>query len=507
MKVFTASQIRAGDAYTIEKEPVKSIDLMERAANRCAVWIREQYPEKTSFHIFCGTGNNGGDGLALTRILQNSGLNAHAYIILYSAHFSPDCSMNRKRLEHSFGSRIHAVYSGKDLPDLPSEALIVDALFGTGLNRPLKGLPKDIVNKINTFTNDIVAIDMPSGLQAEQNTPGTAVVKATHTLSFEFYKLAFLFPENAVYTGKVHLLPIGIHPEYISKTPTPFRLITKEYVKHILIRRNAFSHKGNYGHALIIAGSYGKMGAAVLATKATLRAGAGLVTSNIPRCGYSIMQTAVPEAMCICDKAEDYLARFEGDPDVYNAIGTGPGIGTRPETADFLKSLLSRSSHPLILDADALNLISKDNRLLALIPKGSVLTPHPGEFKRLFGETVSSYQRLQLQLEKSRALDVTILLKGHHTCITTPSGQAWFNTTGNAGMATGGSGDVLTGLLTGLLAQSYTPDQAAILGTWLHGAAGDIGAKAASMESLTASDLVRHMGAAFQDIIGNSTRS
>lgn len=498
MKIFTAAQIRAGDSYTIKNEPVESIDLMERAAGKCAQWIKKNYPD-APLHIFCGVGNNGGDGLALTRILQDMGSDAHAYVVMYSEKFSPDCQINRDRLEHSFGARIQSLYQPEDFPEIPENAILVDALFGTGLNRPLEGLAHDVVSRINSLTNAVISIDMPSGLQAENNETCSIIVSATHTLSFQFYKLAFLFPENACYTGEVHILPIGIHPDYIRDAASPYQISTKNVIQAIFKKRSSFSHKGTYGHALIAAGSYGKMGAAVLATSATLHSGAGLVTAYVPGCGYTIMQITVPEAMCLCGEGKDYLATLEIALKPFAAIGVGPGIDTHSETRQFLKSILRKASQPLVLDADALNIISRDPSLFTLLPRGTVLTPHPKEFERLFGKTTNSYERLQLQIQKSKELQIILLLKGHHTCITSPEGRVWFNSTGNAGMATGGSGDVLTGIIAGLLAQGYTPEKAAVLGTWLHGTAGDIAAEESSQESLTASDIIHHLGAAFKE--------
>ncbi len=500
MKVFTAVQIRAADAFTIKHEPISSIDLMERAANKCAEWLLENAEEEQAFYIFCGTGNNGGDGLALARILQNYGRKIQAYIVRYSPKYSEDCLVNKKRLEQSAADKLHYIDSREDWPEIPGDALIIDALFGTGLNRPLDGFAKEIVQAINDLPNEVVAVDMPSGLQAEENRGNATIVKATHTLSFECYKLAFLLPEQANTAGHVHILPIGLHKEYLQQTKTPYHLTTKHFVKEHLIKRNDFSHKGTFGHALIIAGSHGKTGAAVLATRAALRSGAGLVSAYVPKSSYLIMQISVPEAMCFLDVESDYLSYLHPDIKNYHAIGIGPGLGKHEETQRFLYTLLKSKTKPLVIDADALNLISQDQSLYEHIPKNAILTPHPKEFERLFGRAASTYERLNLQIEKSKAMQVTIVLKGHHTCITTPDGAVWFNTTGNAGMATGGSGDVLTGLLTGLLAQGYAPAIAAVVGVWLHGQAGDLALDSTSKESLIATDLIKNLGRAFNSI-------
>lgn len=499
MKIFTAQQIRNGDAYTIQHEPVKSIDLMERAAHKCVQWIKAHYTASTPFCIFCGTGNNGGDGLAIARILQEEGYNVHVYIVLYSEKFSEDCAINRKRLEHLFGSCLFSIHTINDFPGLSEKAVLIDALFGTGLSRPLKGLVAEVVNRINDLSQPVISIDMPSGLKADEASEGYPVIKADHTLSFQFYKLAFLMPDNERFIGKVHILPIGIHHDYIENIPTPYQLVDKKIIHSIIKKRSDFSHKGNYGHALLMAGSFGKMGACVLANKAAVRSGAGLVTCFIPACGYTIMQTAVPEVMCLCDKEKDHLSEIPEKPGHYSAVGIGPGIGKHENTLSALTKLLSAVRNPMVLDADALNMIGKHKDLLKKVPSHSLLTPHPKEFERLFGPTKNSFERLALQLKKSKEYDLYILLKGHRTCITSPDGRVFFNSTGNAGMATGGSGDVLTGMLTGLLAQGYETLQVAVLGAYLHGFAGDLAAEAFSQESMIASDIITYFGKAYKE--------
>lgn len=504
MKIFTAPQIREGDAYTIRHEPVKSIELMERAASRCAAWIRDHFPDGRPVYVFCGTGNNGGDGLAIARLLHESGREVHSFLVFYSKRFSEDCTVNRTRLEHTFGSRLQAVYGEADFPEIPPDALVVDALFGTGLNRPLAGLAAEVVARINGQPQPVIAIDMPSGLMADESSMGHTVVRATHTLSFEFYKLAFLMPDNGPFTGTVHILPVGIHPGYIGDTGTPYYLVDRRHILTLYKKRNAFSHKGTYGHALLLAGSFGKMGAAVLASAACLRSGAGLLTSHIPGCGYLILQTALPEAMCICDPSEKHWTEVPDPGNHYSAIGVGPGIGRHPQTVKALDGLLDaigeQEGPPAVIDADALNILGAEKALLQKIPAHSILTPHPREFERLFGETENNFDQLALQLRKSREHRLYIVLKGHYTRVTTPEGQCFFNSTGNAGMATAGSGDVLTGILTGLLAQGYAPLQAALFGVYLHGLAGDVAAKEQSAEAMIASDIIASLGNAFGEL-------
>jgi len=503
MKIFTAQQIREGDQYTIQNEPIRSIDLMERAAFQCVEWLAIHFTKKSMFYIFCGVGNNGGDGFAIARLLLEKGYMVKTFTILFSHKFSADCEENKKNLEANYPNHCFDVENITQFPSIPKDTVLIDALFGTGLNRPLKGFVEEIVLKINSKNNTILSIDMPSGLQAEENDIEKVAIKATYTLSFQFNKLAFFFRENKKYTGKVAILNINILPDYINATPTSYYITSKNWLSKQYKRRNNFSHKGTYGHSLLMAGSYGKMGAAVLATKANIHSGSGLTSVHIPKCGYNILQTTVPEAMCICDYDDLHLSGFKEKKAQWDAIGIGPGIGMKNDTRHFLKSVLQETSTPMIIDADGLNIIGKEKKLLPCIPQGSILTPHPKEFERLFGTTNNSFERLQLQIQKSKELKITILLKGHHTSISTAEGKVWFNNTGNAGMATGGSGDILTGLITGLLAQGYTPSTAAIMGAWIHGKAADLALKTESMESLTASKIIDHFGAAFKSIAEN----
>jgi NAD(P)H-hydrate epimerase len=314
---------------------------MERAAAACSAWLLERYSDGRPVYIFCGTGNNGGDGLAVARQLDDAGWEVHCFLVFFSDRFSADCAANRTRLEHAFGSRLRAVHGEQDLPVPAPGAVLVDALFGTGLNRPLDGLAATVAEWMNRQEAPVISIDMPSGLIADRSSLGGPVVKAADTLSFQFYKLAFLMAENAPFTGRVHVLPIGIHPDWITRTPTPYRLTEPEDVKALYRRRTPFAHKGTYGHSLLIAGSFGKIGAAVLAAGSCVRSGTGLLTCHIPRCGYEVMQTALPEAMCIADRSEEHWSEVPEHPEKYDAIGLGPGLGRHPETAGALEGLLS----------------------------------------------------------------------------------------------------------------------------------------------------------------------
>jgi ADP-dependent NAD(P)H-hydrate dehydratase / NAD(P)H-hydrate epimerase len=500
MKLFSAEEIRAWDQYTIQQEPISSINLMERAAGKCVDWLeRNNYTDKP-FHIFCGKGNNGGDGLAIARMLSERNQSVTVHILEFGHKGTDDFQANLARLHQSPDITIRFVQTEENFHELNSEDLVIDALFGSGLNRGLEGVTAGLVNHINQSGCKVISIDIPSGMFTDHSSKGNVVIKASHTLSFQCYKLAFLVAENSDFIGEVHILDIGLHPGYYKSVSSKYELTDKEIIHSIYKPRNRFSHKGNFGHALIIAGSYGKIGAAVLASKACLRSGVGLLSCHIPKCGYNILQTALPEAMLMTDFNSSFITKIEDDLSKYKAIGIGPGIGTASETKLMLKQVFDIYKNPVVLDADALNNMATQKDLFGHIPPGSILTPHPKEFERLFGEPANDFKKIELALQKAKDLNVVIVLKGHHTLITTPDGKAFFNSTGNAGMATGGSGDVLTGILTGLLAQGYTSANAAILGVYLHGFAGDIAAERLSIEAMMAGDIIENLGQAFISI-------
>ncbi|MGF6849993.1 hydroxyethylthiazole kinase-like uncharacterized protein yjeF [Chitinophaga sp. W3I9] len=503
MKIFSAAQIREADAFTIAHEPISSTHLMERAAGQCAAWLEDHYSPSHPVYIFCGKGNNGGDGLVIARLMLGHGYEVHTGILQHSSKASPDHEHQLHILQQQYPAGTYTIGDISDFPELPPNAIIIDAIFGTGMSRPVDGWVAGIIHLINDqrHKHPIIAIDMPSGLMADESSVHNPVVQAHTTLSFEFYKLAFLLPENAPYAGDVHILPIGLHPEYITQTPARYHLSDREMMRTIYRPRDPFAHKGTYGHALLIAGSYGKMGAAVLSARACLRAGVGLLTCHVPQCGTQIMQISEPAAMCITDEDAHYSTHFhKGISSAgYKAIGIGPGIDKQPGTAKSLEALMDAWQRPMVIDADALNLLSVYSYLLYKVPKGSLLTPHPKEFERLFGKTANDVARLELLSKKAVDLQLYILLKGRYTAIACPDGAVYFNHTGNPGMATGGSGDVLTGILTGLLAQDYTQKAAMLLGVWLHGYAGDLAAAQLSQEAMTASDIIASLGNAFRE--------
>jgi hydroxyethylthiazole kinase-like uncharacterized protein yjeF len=498
MKILSAKQIREADQYTIEHEPITSVELMERAATACFKWIVHHFDDNTSFKVFCGTGNNGGDGLAIARMLHNSEYNVSAFIIRSGISASDDFKTNETRLLTLDKVNVTDVTSIKQLPEISKEDdVVIDALFGTGLNKPVKDLAADVINYLNNSEAEIISIDIPSGLFADQTSGNSAnqIIKAAYTLSFQVYKLAFFFAENAAYVGEVIILPIGINEKFISSCASNYELLEEKSIKRILKKRKSFSHKGNYGHAAIIAGSYGKMGAAVLASNACLRTGAGLLTVIIPSCGNNIMQTSLPEAMVLCDENEKFIS-FSFKTDSFNVIGIGPGIGTANETVNALKQIIQNFRKPMVFDADAINIISETKTWMDFIPSESIFTPHPKEFERLVGISTDHFERNKMQIEFSKRYNVFVILKGRYTCITCPDGMCYFNPTGNPGMAKGGSGDTLTGMITGLLAQGYSSKQSCIASVYLHGLAADIAVKETGEYSLMASDIIDNIGKA-----------
>lgn len=493
MKILSASQIRQWDQYTIEHAPITSIDLMERAAQKCAEWVEHNISSQKTVSVFCGPGNNGGDGLAIARILSKKG-RAVDLFILKSDHYSPDFSTNLQRLESTLIK--HFISTREDFPQLNAGNFIIDALYGAGLNRPLSGVAAELVQHLNHSQTIILSIDIASGLFADKSQNNNPAIRPTHTLSFQTFKLAFLLPENEPYTGIVHILDIGLHPAF--QASAVMELVTAQKVQSLYTPRKQFSHKGTYGNLLLVAGSNGMMGAAVLAAKSCLRAGAGKLTCYIPKCGYQILQITVPEAMCITDKEDNYISDLSLSGK-YDVIAAGPGIGQQIDKT-LLEQLFTEKT-PLVLDADALNLLAVNEHLLANLPANTILTPHPKEFERLFGKTRNHFDRLQLALNKAKELRIYIILKGKYSFIATPFGKGYFNPTGNSGMATGGTGDVLTGILLGLLGQ-YPLFEAVLLGVYLHGLAGDLAASNQSEEAMIAGDISNYLGAAFKQVAG-----
>ncbi len=501
MKILPVEKIREADAYTIKNEPINSIDLMERAATQCYKWIRKKTDNKQPVKIFCGPGNNGGDGLVVARLLTRKNYDVQVFIVRFTEKGSADFNINLKRLKEVESIEISEIRDGDPLPDMAAGDLVIDAIFGSGLSRPVTGFTAQLINLINKCGAITVAIDAPSGLFSDENSTEKkgAIIEADYTLTFQLPKLAFLFPENDKFVGKWTVLPIGLMEDYIDGAEAKNYTISRDEVGQLLKPRNKFAHKGTFGHALLIAGGYGKMGAAVMSAKAALRSGAGLVTAHIPKSGNQVIPTALPECMVSIDDHDEVFTKVP-DLGMFNAIGVGPGLGTEKKTQNALKMLIQNAQIPMLFDADAINILGENKTWISFIPKGSIFTPHPKEFERLVNKSIHNFQRHEMQRQFSVKHHAYVVLKGAHTCITTPSGESFFNTTGNPGMATGGSGDVLTGIILGLLAQNYHPKEAAILGVYLHGLAGDIAAKRQSQEALMAGDITENLGKAFRKV-------
>lgn len=497
MKIFSATQIREWDAYTIANEPVSSLQLMERAASACYYWVNEKFSTHR-FKIFCGKGNNGGDGLVIARKLLQEGKEVAVYILEFGHKGTNDFQVNLQRL-HELTNEIHFIQSAAFFPVISKEDVVIDAILGTGLNKPLEGFTAELVDYINRSKAIVISIDIPTGMFADKSCKNSVIIKANYTLSFQQWKLCFLLPENEDLFGEVFVLDIGLHPAYYQKEIALYEWVDQKMVQQIYKPRKKFSHKGTYGHAALITGSEGMMGAATLCAEACLRSGAGKLTCYITACGYKIMQLAVPEAMCRISGSSNHIEAYK--PVVqHNAIGLGPGIGLYPSHAALLNVIFSSTQHPIVIDADALNTLASNPELLTKIPSYSILTPHPAEFERLFGKASDDFNRLQMATDKAKQFNCYIILKGHNSFIACPDGKGYFNSTGNAGMATGGTGDVLTGILTGLLASGYTPLETCIMGIYLHGLAGDLAAEKFSQEAMLAGDIIKTIGSAFQQI-------
>ena len=495
MKILTAEQTRQLDQYTIKNEPISSIDLMERASAAFVDWFISKYDPKHNIAIVCGTGNNGGDGLAIARMLHERHYKIQVFVVRKSDKSSNDFNVNLQRLEDLVN--IKEITSSAEIPSFDHHDLIVDAIFGSGLSRPVEGLYAEVITAINSADQEVVSVDIASGLFADQPTEGEAVIKPAYTISFQLPKLAFLLPENSEYVGDWVIKDIGLSQNGIDGLESSYKYLSINDVKSLVEKRKKFSNKGDNGRALIMAGSYGKMGAAVLSASAAVRSGLGLLTMYIPSCGYEIMQMSVPEAMAQVDEGDHFLTSY-ADESRYNAIGIGPGIGKEQETMFSIMQAIQSFDKPMVIDADGLNIISEHREILELIPQDSIFTPHPKEFQRLAGDWKNDFERLEIQKEFSKTYGIIVVLKGAHTSITTPEGEVFFNSTGNQGMATGGAGDVLTGVVTSLLAQGYSPKNAACMGVFVHGLAGDLAAGEKGFTGMIASDLVKNLPSALK---------
>jgi len=498
MKLFSAEQIYAADKFTIAKQKITTDELMERSAVQIFNWMHlRMQGAPVKIHLFCGIGNNGGDGIALARHLQEHGYNIAVYVVNYSTKRSKDFLINLDRLK---ARKIWPNFMDSDceFPEIGVDDIIVDAIFGIGLNRA----PADWVGKLIAHLHNskafILSVDIPSGLYADRvPKKQDAVVKANFVLSFQAPKLVFFLPETGIFIDQWEVLDIGLDAEFLTKEETRYTLIGKNEVLPMYIPRQKFSHKGTYGHALMVGGSHGKIGAVKLASAAALKIGAGLVTTYVPNCGYQILQTSLPEAMVLTD-GEKTLSKidFTISPTI---LGVGMGMGTEPETIKAFITFLKLNKMPLVIDADGLNILATDIALCSHLPAQSVLTPHPRELERLVGKWKDDFDKLKKVKALSKKYDCVVVIKGAHT-ITVYKENGYVNTTGNPGMATAGCGDVLTGVITGLIAQGYEPLHAAIFGVYLHGKSADLQIEKTGYQALIASDVAEGLGAAFLDL-------
>ncbi len=501
MIILSAKQLYEADAFTIKKQNITSTQLMERAGEQVYNWLAPQLGNHdTPIKIFCGIGNNGGDGLVIGRLLIENGFNVTHYIVNFTEKRSKDFLVNYDRIKNTTNSWPKILKSEDDFPEINSEDIVIDAIFGIGLNRPPSGWVKKLIKYINEKPAYKIAVDIPSGLYADKPVEDfEAVLKANYTLTFTTPKLSFFLPETGNFVPFYALLDIGLDFEFITSQKPLAILFSKNQAKEMLRGRNKFSHKGDYGHSLLVGGSYGKIGATVLASRAALKSGAGLVTAYIPKCGYTVMQTSIPEVMVQTDENQNYLTNIQPNviPDV---IGIGVGMGINKVTVSAFKKLLESHKKPMVIDADAITILAKNKSFLKLVPKDSILTPHPGELKRLIGDWKNDYDKIKKSQALAKKYNLIIVIKGAYTAIITPE-VMFINTSGNPGMATAGSGDVLTGVITGLLSQGYFSLEAALLGVYLHGLAGDLAVNETNLFSLLSSEIIDYIGEAYRFII------
>ena len=498
MYILSSKQISQTDKATIKNENISSVDLMERAAKSCFQWLHKRLEkQKIKIHIFCGIGNNGGDGLVIARYLIQYGYTANCYIVNFSDKRTDEFLTNYNRLKE-LGVWPIVINNSNDIPVISNEDLVIDAIFGNGLSRKPEGFTKKLIQYINSTKVFTLAIDFPSGLFSDKSVSDkNAVIKADHILTFQTPKLAFLLPENKEFVNTWEVIDIGLDENYMDSLQPKAHFIIKNDIVALYKPRNKWEHKGSYGHSLIIGGSFGKIGAVTLAAQASLRIGSGLVTAYIPKCGYNIVQTAVPEAMVEVD--EDTALTYYNFKTKATVIGIGPGMGTAEKTALGFEKFIKENKLPLVIDADGLNLISKNPSIINELTKSTVLTPHPKELERLIGSWENDYDKLNRTILFSKENDVIVVLKGAHTVII--DGETMhFNSTGNPALATAGSGDVLTGIITGLIAQGYKPLHAAIFGVYLHGKTADLALTETGHETFNASTILEYLGKAILDL-------
>lgn len=501
MKILAGTQIKEVDSYTIETEPISSVDLMERASVAFVEKVAERWSPGTPVKIFAGPGNNGGDALAVARLLSLKGYNVEVFLFNPSSNLSPDCEVNKQRLDACRNVRLTEVVSTFTPPQLNESDLVIDGLFGTGVSRPLNGGYASVVKYINASAATVVSIDVPSGLMCEDNTYNVMnhIVKADYTFTFQYPKLAFFFADTSLYVGKWEVLDIGLVEPKGERMSTPYCLTEVSHIAPMLKVRPKFAHKGTMGHAALVAGKAGMAGAAVLSARACMRSGAGKLTVHTPSANAVVLQIAVPEAILSVEAHSDCFSR-PFDANNFDALAIGPGIGTDAETAQAFIEQIRFTRSPIIVDADGINILGSHRGWIQQLPKNTILTPHKKELFGLVSTTHNFYEELEATRELASKQNIYIVIKGAYSAVVTPEGKVWFNPTGNPGMATAGSGDVLTGIILALLAQDYSHEEAVLLGVYLHGLAGDIAAAKFGEDSLIASDIIDCLPEAFKEL-------
>jgi hydroxyethylthiazole kinase-like uncharacterized protein yjeF len=502
MKILSAEQIKAIDEYTIANELIVSIDLMERAAMACFKRLIKLIKASEKVYIVCGKGNNGGDGLAIGRLLFERGFDVTVFVINHREEFTPDAAINYDLFKTKFSGHIFEINAIEELQEqlTGNFAIVIDALIGNGLNKPVKGILSEVIKFANERFSRIISIDVPSGLFIDSSSPQNEnIIRSSLTLTFQFPKLAFLLPGNSKYVPEFEILDIGLHPDGIKEHSTNNYYVTKYDIFPLLKVRNKFSHKGSYGHALLFSGSKGKAGAAIISSKACMRSGAGLLTVHSTKEVLNSLLLHLPEAMSEENSNAKYISEIN-KPENFDAIGFGPGIGMEEGTQQTLKKLLNFYQGPIIIDADGLNILSENKTWLNFLPADTILTPHPKEFERLTEKCEDDFEKLKILKQFSIKYNCIVVLKGAHSTIAMPDGNLFFNSSGNPGLAKGGSGDGLTGIILGLLCRGYNPPQAALIGTFIHGYAADLCLKKMSMESILISDVIEQLPKAFKKL-------
>jgi len=495
LKVLSSKNLKSLDLKTIENQNISSLILMRRACDSFITWFLSQFSKSNKIQIFCGFGNNGGDALLISNILYDIGYNIKVYFLNHQKKISNNCLIQLNNLNDKIPVQD---INENIISKIKDSEIIIDGLFGYGLSRKLENPCIGLVKHLNNLKGKKISIDIPSGISSDK-VIGDVFFKSDYTFTFQTPKLSFFFPEYINLIGKVIIRDIGLDKDILDKLSPLASLIEKNDIRKKMINRSLISHKGTFGHGLIISGSKGKMGACIMSCKASLKSGIGLLSVYVPKVGESIIQTSLPEAMTITDINNNHISTIP-KLEVFNSIGIGPGIGLHKDTEKAIVKLIKNSKIPLVIDADAINIISRNKNILKFLPKNSILTPHPKEFKRLAGTYKDSNQRIKLQKKLSRKFKLNILIKGPFSMMTDIDGNLFINTTGNPGMATGGSGDVLTGIITGLIGRGYNSFNAMIMGVYIHGLSGDISKKNLGEESLIATDLIDNLPKAFKKI-------